>query len=104
MPGTANERRLLDPFDPVQALPKSAEFLSELRNQFGNLGLAAAAYNAGPRRVQEWLAGTGAMPHETRNYVAVITGSIVREWGAAGRLRRSRGSTRPTSCAALRAP
>ncbi len=60
MPGTASERRLLDPFDPVQALPKSAEFLSELRSQFGNLGLAAAAYNAGPRRVQEWLAGTGA--------------------------------------------
>src|SRR6202035_3584849 len=36
MPGTASERRLLDPFDPVQALPKSAEFLSELRAQFGN--------------------------------------------------------------------
>src|SRR5207245_11723777 len=52
MPGTANERALLDPFDPVQALPKSAEFLNELREQFGNLGLAAAAYNAGPRRVQ----------------------------------------------------
>jgi len=65
MPGTANERRLLDPFDPVQALPKSAEFLSELRNQFGNLGLAAAAYNAGPRRVQEWLSGAGPMPQET---------------------------------------
>ena len=63
MPGTASERRLLDPFDPVQALPKSAEFLNELRNQFGNLGLAAAAYNAGPRRVQEWLAGSGPMPH-----------------------------------------
>src|SRR6266478_6795559 len=59
MPGTAAERRLLDPFDPVQALPKSADFLDELRNQFGNLGLAAAAYNAGPKRVQEWLAGTG---------------------------------------------
>ena len=59
MPGTASERRLLDPFDPVQALPKSAEFLRELRGQFGNLGLAAAAYNAGPRRVQEWLAGSG---------------------------------------------
>ena len=69
MPGTASERRLLDPFDPVQALPKSAEFLSELRGQFGNLGLAAAAYNAGPRRVQEWLAGSGPMPQETRNYV-----------------------------------
>ena len=46
MPGTANERRLLDPFDPVQALPKSAEFLAELRGQFGNLGLAAAAQSS----------------------------------------------------------
>jgi hypothetical protein len=85
MPGTASERRLLDPFDPVQALPKSAEFLSELRNQFGNLGLAAAAYNAGPRRVQEWLAGTGYMPQETRNYVVAITGSTVDDWAAASR-------------------
>jgi Transglycosylase SLT domain/SPOR domain len=84
MPGTASERRLLDPFDPVQALPKSAEFLSELRAQFGNLGLAAAAYNAGPRRVQEWLAGSGYMPQETRNYVVAITGSTVDAWAAAG--------------------
>jgi hypothetical protein len=85
MPGTANERGLLDPFNPVQALPKSAEFLSELRGQFGNLGLAAAAYNAGPRRVQEWLAGSGNMPQETRSYVFAITGSSVDEWATAGR-------------------
>jgi hypothetical protein len=85
MPGTASERRLLDPFDPVQALPKSAEFLSELRNQFGNLGLAAAAYNAGPRRVQEWLAGSGPMPQETRNYVSAITGVTVDNWATAGK-------------------
>src|SRR2546430_3429140 len=77
MPGTASERRLLDPFDPVQALPKSAEFLSELREQFGNLGLAAAAYNAGPRRVQEWLAGTRPMPPETGHHVVAITGPPV---------------------------
>jgi hypothetical protein len=85
MPGTASERRLLDPFDPVQALPKSAEFLSQLRHQFGNLGLAAAAYNAGPRRVHEWLAGSGSMPQETRHYVSSITGATVEEWQAAGR-------------------
>jgi Transglycosylase SLT domain/SPOR domain len=85
MPGTATERRLLDPFDPVQALPKSAEFLSELRDQFGNLGLAAAAYNAGPRRVQEWLSGSGSMPQETRNYVSAITGTTVEDWAAASR-------------------
>jgi hypothetical protein len=85
MPGTANERRLLDPFDPVQALPKSAEFLNELRGQFGNLGLAAAAYNAGPRRVQDWLNGTGSMPQETRNYVVAITGASVDDWAAASK-------------------
>jgi hypothetical protein len=85
MPGTASERLLLDPFDPVQALPKSAEFLSELRSQFGNLGLAAAAYNAGPRRVQEWLAGSGNMPQETRNYVLAITGTTIDDWAAIGK-------------------
>ena len=84
MPGTASERGLLNPFNPVQALPKSAEFLNELRNQFGNLGLAAAAYNAGPRRVQEWLAGTGGMPEQTRNYVYAITGTSVDAWAKAG--------------------
>jgi soluble lytic murein transglycosylase-like protein len=64
MPGTARERCLLDPFNPVQALPKSAEFLNELRDRFGNLGLAAAAYDAGPRRVQEWLDGMRGNPRK----------------------------------------
>jgi len=103
MPGTASERRLLDPFDPVQALPKSAEFLGELRTQFGNLGLAAAAYNAGPRRVQEWLAGTGPMPQETRNYVSAITGSTVEEWKAAGSSGKMPARAATSSCRELMA-
>jgi hypothetical protein len=103
MPGTASERRLLDPFDPVQALPKSAEFLSELRSQFGNLGLAAAAYNAGPRRVQDWIAGTGPMPQETRNYVVAITGSTVDEWATAGRNGKMPDRAPTSSCRALMA-
>jgi Transglycosylase SLT domain/SPOR domain len=103
MPGTASERRLLDPFDPVQALPKSAEFLSELRNQFGNLGLAAAAYNAGPRRVQEWLAGSGYMPQETRNYVLAITGSSVDDWAAAGKGGKTPDRAPVSSCRELMA-
>jgi hypothetical protein len=98
MPGTALERGLLDPFNPVQALPKSAEFLAELRDQFGNLGLAAAAYNAGPRRVQEWLAGSGGMPGETRNYVLVITGSPIEDWAKAGKGGRMPESAPPTTC------
>jgi hypothetical protein len=80
MPATASERRLLDPFDPVQALPKAAEFLGELRGQFGNLGLAAAAYNAGPQRVRDWMAGKRTLPAETRNYVAAVTGISVDDW------------------------
>jgi hypothetical protein len=98
MPGTASERGLLDPFNPVQALPKSAQFLAELRDQFGNLGLAAAAYNAGPHRVQEWLAGTGSMPAETRNYVLVITGSSIDDWARAGKGGRMPESAPPTTC------
>ena len=101
MPGTASERRLLDPFDPVQALPKSAEFLSELRNQFGNLGLAAAAYNAGPRRVREWLAGSGGIPEETRSYVAAITGASVDDWALAKKNERILHSMSNNSCADL---
>jgi hypothetical protein len=101
MPGTARERRLLDPFDPVQALPKAAEFLSELRNQFGNLGLAAAAYNAGPRRIQEWINGFGSMPQETRNYVQAITGTSVEDWAKAAR-KDSKSEAEPrTSCREL---
>ncbi|MDR3467717.1 MAG: lytic transglycosylase domain-containing protein [Xanthobacteraceae bacterium] len=102
MPRTADERRLLDPFDPVQALPKSAEFLAELRDRFGNLGLAAAAYNAGPRRVQDWIVGRGAMPSETRAYVAAITGASVEEWRDAG--RQAAVAARPApDCGALMA-
>jgi len=81
--GDGRRARLLDPFDPVQALPKSAEYLKELRQDFGNLGLAAAAYNAGPRRLRDWLAGSGFMPRETRSYVAAITGRTVEDWSAA---------------------
>jgi hypothetical protein len=103
MPGTANERRLLDPFDPVQALPKSAEFLHDLREQFGNLGLAAAAYNAGPRRVQEWLAGTGPMPQETRNYVVAITGTTVDDWATANKNGKPPDRAPNTSCRELMA-
>jgi hypothetical protein len=80
MPMTAGERLLRDPFDPVEALPKSGEFLRDMREQFGNLGLAAAAYNAGPQRVRDWLAGKRILPLETQSYVRIVTGRPVQEW------------------------
>jgi hypothetical protein len=80
MPATAVEVGLDDPFDPFKALPASAKFLRRLHNQFGNLGLAAAAYNAGSGRIQKWLERRGALPQETRVYVRIITGNVAEKW------------------------
>jgi hypothetical protein len=80
MPKVAAEFGLSNPFDPAEALPRSAKFLSNLYQQFGNLGLAAAAYNAGARRVQDWLAKRGSLPKETRDYVVAITGHPAERW------------------------
>lgn len=80
MPETAAEVGLDDPFDPMKALPASAKFLRKLRDDFGNLGLAAAAYNAGPGRIQKWLARESELPRETRDYVRIITGTKAEDW------------------------
>ena len=73
MPYTARERGLVDPFEPVYALPASADYLAELRDMLGNWGLAAAGYNAGPGRVIDFFNGR-RLPPETRDYVLSITG------------------------------
>ncbi|MFZ3223936.1 MAG: lytic transglycosylase domain-containing protein, partial [Xanthobacteraceae bacterium] len=86
MPRTAAARGLLEPFNPLEALPKSGEFLAELRREFGNLGLAAAAYNAGSQRVHDFLAGGHELPPETRNYVVTITGRSIENWATRVRL------------------
>jgi hypothetical protein len=83
MPATADYRGLVDPFDPIESLQNSARYLRDLKQQFGNLGLAAAAYNAGPGRVSAWLASRRPLPEETRNYVAIITGWTADEWASA---------------------
>lgn len=83
MPATADYRGLVDPFDPIEALKNSAAYLHDLEQKFGNLGLAAAAYNAGPGRVSAFLASHRPLPGETRNYVAIITGWTVDEWASA---------------------
>jgi hypothetical protein len=105
MPGTAAERQLLDPFDPVEALPKAAAFLRDLRAGFGNLGLAAAAYNAGPHRVRAWLDGAGGMPAQTRHYVWAITGHTVDDWKGAtdGSHTTKSESSKSENCATLMA-
>jgi soluble lytic murein transglycosylase-like protein len=82
MPQTADLRGLSDPFNPIEALKSSASYLHSLKTQFGNLGLAAAAYNAGPGRVSDFLASKRPLPSETRNYVAIVTGWTADEWAS----------------------
>lgn len=80
MPETAARMGLDNPFDPLQAIPASARLLRNLFEKFGNLGLAAAAYNAGPKRIHDWLAKKGKLPDETRGYVRIITGKEAENW------------------------
>jgi hypothetical protein len=83
MPETAAERGLADPRDPQEAIRHAARLLVELTRQFGNLGLAAAAYNAGAARVAKWLQGVSALPIETQIYVRAVTGRTAEDWAAA---------------------
>jgi hypothetical protein len=83
MPRTAAGRGLADPFEPLTALRESAAYLAELRITFkGNLGLAVAGYNAGPGRVEGWLAGRRSLPEETRAHVRLVTGHSVEAWAS----------------------
>src|SRR6516165_10843418 len=98
MPATATWRGLSNPFDPLEAIAESAKLLRDLRREFGNLGLAAAAYNAGSRRVHEWLAGRRALPGETRAYVRIVTGYSPDEWVRASPGMDEMQSEKPVPC------
>jgi hypothetical protein len=98
MPATANWRGLSNPFDPLEAIAESAKLLRDLRRDFGNLGLAAAAYNAGPGRVRDWLAGRRALPGETRAYVRIVTGYSPEQWVGASAGMGEMQSEKPVPC------
>jgi soluble lytic murein transglycosylase-like protein len=106
MPGTAALRRLADPFDPVEAIPASARYLRELKERFGNLGLAAAAYNAGEARAARLVDKGDRLPWETEDYVFAITGRPVEDWRAPQaplRIEAGLSAPREESCLSLAA-
>lgn len=102
MPTTANERGLADPFDPQQAIPHAATLIADLKRQFGTVGLAVAAYNAGPNRVGRWLGRNASLPRETRAFVVAVTGRSVEDWAATGSSVSDMTPGRAVSCAQLR--
>ncbi|MDK2896263.1 MAG: hypothetical protein PWP04_383 [Candidatus Atribacteria bacterium] len=72
MPGTCDFLGVNDPFDPRENLAGGTKYLRGLLDQFGDLRLALAAYNAGPSRVKEY----GGVPpfSETESYLKKILG------------------------------
>lgn len=59
-------------YDPTDNLNGSAQYLAQLKGQFGNWTDAVGAYNAGPGKWQKVLAGTAQEPAETSAYVAKV--------------------------------
>ena len=76
MPGTYRElqgRHGLgpDPYHPWDSLMAGTAYLRQMYELYGNPAFLAA-YNAGPRRLEDYLWGNRGLPNETRNYVARI--------------------------------
>ena len=80
MPGTAEMVGLDDPFNPAKAIEASARYLRKLTDGFGNVGLAAVAYNGGENRAARFIAQGGNLPWETQDYVQAITGITAASW------------------------
>lgn len=71
MPSTAGDLRVFNPFDPEDNIEGGTKYLKFLLDKFnGDLTLALAAYNAGPKIVEK----TGSVPQitETRQYVSRV--------------------------------
>ena len=64
-----------DPYDPHNNILAGTAYIREMYDRFGSPGFLAA-YNAGPDRVDSYLAGQSALPDETVNYVAAITPNL----------------------------
>ena len=76
MPGTYRElaqRYNLgpDPYHPYDNLQAGAAYVREMYQLYGSPAFLAA-YNAGPRRLEDYLWGGRGLPDETRNYVARV--------------------------------
>jgi len=87
MPGTAKELGV-NPLDPMENIQGGISYLKKMYAKYQDPSLAAAAYNAGPGRVDRALkseGGLGNLPRETRNYmVGLASGGEVKHFQYGG--------------------
>ena len=74
-----------DPFDPHNNILAGAAYIKEMYDRYGSPGFLAA-YNAGPNRLDSYLAGTNSLPNETVNYLASIAPRLGNEIAMSGPL------------------
>ena len=60
-----------DPYDPRDNILAGAAYLRDLHDRYGMRGFLAA-YNAGPGRYEDHLAGRRSLPAETVDYVSTV--------------------------------
>ena len=60
-----------DPYNPHDNIIAGAGYIRQMYDRFGSPAFLAA-YNAGPQRVEDYMAGRGGLPNETVNYLAAI--------------------------------
>jgi hypothetical protein len=88
MPKTAKMLGV-DPLDPEQNIRGGVTYLKQMYDKYNDPVLAAAAYNAGPGRLDKALKGQGiqALPRETRMYIAGLAeGGEVKRYQVGGEL------------------
>ncbi len=81
MPGTFRELQARhglgdDPYHPYDSIMAGTAYIREMYDLYGSPAFLAA-YNAGPRRLEDYLWGGRGLPNETRNYVARIGPRII---------------------------
>jgi hypothetical protein len=77
MPGTAEEMQVANPYDVQENIEAGTRYLGFLLKRFNNnLPLALAAYNAGPKRVQQF---QGIPPiGETHNFIRDVCSNFLK--------------------------
>jgi hypothetical protein len=74
MPGTAKDMGVSDPFDPQQNVEGGSKYLAKQLEDFGDMRLALAAYNAGPQRIRNIIKKLESeeVPVTTRNILRLV--------------------------------
>ncbi|MGE0416379.1 MAG: transglycosylase SLT domain-containing protein [Acetobacteraceae bacterium] len=105
MPGTYAELQIRyglgdDPYEPLNNIMAGSAYIRQMYDRFGAPGFLAA-YNAGPRRLDDYLSSRRDLPNETVNYVAAIAPRLGPSTPMSGPLAVYAGNPAPFAVTAV---